>query len=85
MKRKTFKLFLVMCILTSICFITSCKKNKPVDETFPEIVNKLTSYKLVGTLESNFPSGTKECNVTTYNHQICIVLNYKILIRLKRK
>ena len=66
MKRKTFKLFLVMCILTSICFITSCKKNKPVDETFPEIVNKLTSYKLVGTLESNFPSGTKECNVTTY-------------------
>lgn len=66
MKRKTFKLFLFLCILTSICFITSCKKNKPVDETFPEIVNKLTSYKLVGTLESNFPSGTKECNVTTY-------------------
>ena len=66
MKRTIFKLFLIINILIAISFATGCKKNKPVDETFPELVNKLTSYKLVGTLESNFPSGTKECNVTTY-------------------
>lgn len=46
--------------------LTGCKKKKQVETTFPEIVNKLTSYKLVGRLESTFPSGTKECNVTTY-------------------
>ncbi len=64
--KKILKLsYLIITIL--ILFTTvSCKKKKNVVATFPEIVNKLTSYKLVGRLESTFPSGTKECNVTTY-------------------
>lgn len=54
-------------VLILLCLgCVSCKKNKPVETTFPEIVNGLTSYKLVGRLESNFPSGTKECEITTY-------------------
>lgn len=66
MKRKILKVcFIISILLVSLC-ISSCKKNNPVEESFPEIVNNLTSYKLTGKLESNFPSGTKECNITTY-------------------
>ena len=66
MKKLIFRLCLLLCLFITGLFITSCKKNKPVEQTFPEIVNKLKSYKLKGKLESNFPSGTKECNITTY-------------------
>lgn len=66
MKKSILKLSLISCLFLSLLLFTSCKKNKPIENSFPEIVNKLSSYKLVGTLESNFPSGTKECNVTTY-------------------
>lgn len=64
--KKFLKLFLFALVVMMIFQVASCKKKKPVESTFPEIVNKLTSYKLTGRLESTFPSGTKECNVTTY-------------------
>ena len=64
--KKQFKIINFILILFLIMTLTGCKKKKQVETTFPEIVNKLTSYKLVGRLESTFPSGTKECNVTTY-------------------
>ena len=51
-------------VLILLTTITSCKKKKAVESSFPEIVNQLTSYKLVGRLESNFPSGMKESNIT---------------------
>lgn len=66
MKKSILKLFFVMTILLNICTLVSCKKDEPVESSFPEIVNSLTSYKLTGKLESNFPSGSKECNITTY-------------------
>ena len=64
--KKILKLSLLFIITGLIFTITGCKKKKPVESTFPEIVNKLTTYKLVGRLESTFPSGTKECQITTY-------------------
>lgn len=66
MKRKIFKIYLILATLLLSLVFTSCKKNTPVEESFPEIVNKLSSYKLTGRLESTYPSGTKECNITTY-------------------
>lgn len=66
MKRKIFKICFIISILLLGLSISSCKNNNPVEESFPEIVNNLESYKLTGRLESNFPSGTKECNITTY-------------------
>ncbi len=64
--KKIFKfLCIVISIFMSIC-LTSCKKKDDVNKSFVEVINNLSSYKLVGKLESNFPSGTKECVVTTY-------------------
>lgn len=64
--KKTIKILNFVFILILLTTITSCKKKKAVESSFPEIVNQLTSYKLVGRLESNFPSGMKESNITTY-------------------
>jgi sporulation protein ydcC len=64
--KKILKLSLLFVIMGLIFTISGCKKKKPVESSFPEIVNKLTTYKLVGRLESTFPSGTKECQITTY-------------------
>lgn len=66
MKKTILNLCLTIIIFFSLLGLTSCKTSKPVEDSFPDIVNSLTSYKLTGRLESNFPSGTKECNVTTY-------------------
>lgn len=60
------KIFLSLFIITSLILFVSCKKTDNIDESFAQIVNDLSSYKLVGKLESNFPSGTKECVVTVY-------------------
>lgn len=66
MKKRLIKSLLV-CFLVLLTFTTiSCKKNQDKVSSFPEIVNDLKSYKLTGTLESNFPSGTKISNVTVY-------------------
>jgi outer membrane lipoprotein-sorting protein len=66
MKNKIFSL-LIICLLMALTFTTiSCKKNQNKVEQFPEIVNNLNSYKLNGTLETNFPSGSKISNVTVY-------------------
>lgn len=66
MKKRVIKSLLV-CFLMLLTFTTiSCKKNQDKVASFPEIVNDLKSYKLTGTLESNFPSGTKLSNVTVY-------------------
>lgn len=64
--KKSLKIFLIVLILTLTVTFVGCKKKKPVETTFPEIVSKLTSYKMVGKLESTYPSGTKECMITTY-------------------
>lgn len=64
--KKSLKIFLLVLTLTLTLTFVGCKKKKPVETTFPEIVSKLTSYKMVGKLESTYPSGTKECIVTTY-------------------
>lgn len=66
MKKRIIKSLLI-CFLVSLTFTTvSCKKNQDKVTSFPEMVNELKSYKLTGTLESNFPSGTKVSNVTVY-------------------
>lgn len=66
MKKRVIKSLLV-CFLMLLTFTTiSCKKNQDKVASFPEIVNDLKSYKLTGTFESNFPSGTKLSNVTVY-------------------
>lgn len=63
--RKSKKIFLLMMILLTTLLV-SCKKNTNIVETFPEKITNLTSYKLVGKLETMFPTGTKECEVTAY-------------------
>ena len=55
----------ILMIFTSL-MIVGCKENKNIEESFIQNVNALISYKLVGKLETNFPSGTKECIVTVY-------------------
>lgn len=66
MKKRLIKTVL-MCFLVLLTFTTiSCKKNQDKVSEFPEIINNLKSYKLTGTLESNFPSGTKISNITVY-------------------
>lgn len=66
MKKRVIKSLLI-CFLMLLAFTTvSCKKNQDKVASFPEIVNDLKSYKLTGTLESNFPSGTKVSNITVY-------------------
>lgn len=66
MKKRIIKSLLI-CFLILVTFTTiGCKKNQDKVASFPEIVNELKSYKLSGTLESNFPSGTKVSNVTVY-------------------
>ena len=60
------KIIVSILIFTAIITLVGCKKNKNIEESFVQIVNNLTSYKLVGKLETNFPSGTKECVVTVY-------------------
>jgi outer membrane lipoprotein-sorting protein len=66
MKKRMIK-NLLACLLVLLTFTTtSCKKNQDKVSSFPEIVNELNSYKLSGTLESNYPSGTKVSNVTVY-------------------
>lgn len=60
------KIIVSILIFTAIITLLGCKKNKNIEESFVQIVNNLTSYKLVGKLETNFPSGTKECVVTVY-------------------
>ena len=66
MKKRLIK-NLLLCLFVLFAFTTSsCKKNQDKVTSFPEIVNELNSYKLSGTLESNYPSGTKVSNVTVY-------------------
>lgn len=66
MKRK-IKIFCCLSIIVmfSLCLV-SCKKKTTPTESFPQIVSGLKSYKMVGKLETNFPSGTKESVITTY-------------------
>lgn len=66
MKKNRFIILLLFLVSLTLC---SCKKEKNVEKTFPEIVNNLKSYKLTGKLESMFPSGTKECEVVVYYKQ----------------
>lgn len=62
MKKIILLIMFLMCI-----FVISCKNNKDTDvDSYPERINKLSSYKLTGNLESTFPSGTKESKVTVY-------------------
>ena len=62
--RKIFMLMIVLITVSTI--LISCKKETNVVETFPEKITNLNSYKLVGKLETMFPTGTKECEVTAY-------------------
>lgn len=64
--KKLTKIIIFLLMFLCVVTLTSCKKETAVEETFPELVSNLKSYKLVGKLESMFPSGTKECEVTVY-------------------
>jgi len=64
--KKIFKFILLLLLFVNIITLCSCKKEKNMEKSFPEIVANLKSYKLTGKLESNFPSGTKECEVVAY-------------------
>lgn len=61
------KKFFYFClvIMFSISLI-GCGKNKDASISFPEKIQSLESYKLTGKLYTTFPSGTKECLITTY-------------------
>lgn len=63
---KLLKYFIFLLILISSFSLISCKKEEAIEKSFPEIVQELNSYKLVGRLESNYPTGTKECEVVVY-------------------
>ena len=63
---KVFKALVIFLILLNLTTLFSCKKEEDVNKSFPEIVQELKSYKLIGKLESNYPSGTKECEVVVY-------------------
>lgn len=69
MNRKIFKIGIICLLMLCTLTLKSCKKDVVVEENFPEMVAKMKSYKLVGKLESMFPSGTKECMVTVYYKQ----------------
>ncbi len=64
--KKYLKLGVLLLLFINLFALTSCKKEKEIIKDFPEIVSELSSYKLTGRLESMFPSGTKECDVTVY-------------------
>ena len=64
--KKYLKVSLLFLLLVNIITLCSCKKEKDVQKSFPEIVTNLKSYKLSGKLESMFPSGNKECEVVAY-------------------
>lgn len=66
MKKKNLNLFLIMLCLLSLFTLVGCKKDKDLVEEFPTVVANLESYKVKGTLESTFPSGTKVSNITVY-------------------
>ena len=63
--RKNRKI-IILIMLLMISLLTSCKKNVNIVESFPEKITNLNSYKIVGKLETMFPTGTKECEVTAY-------------------
>lgn len=64
--KKYLKLGVLSLLFINLFTLASCKKEKEVVKDFPKIVSELSSYKLTGKLESMFPSGTKECEVTVY-------------------
>lgn len=68
MKKLTKTIVFLLVFLCAVT-LTSCKKETKVEESFPELVSKLKSYKLVGKLETMFPSGTKECEISVYYKQ----------------
>lgn len=59
-------LLLIWVLLGGLFGLAGCSKNKNIIETFPKKITDLDSYKLVARLESVFPTGTKECGITTY-------------------
>ena len=59
-------LLLIWMLLGGLFGLAGCSKNKNIIETFPKKITNLDSYKLVARLESVFPTGTKECVITTY-------------------
>ena len=63
--RKNRKI-IILIMLLMISLLTSCKKNVNIVESFPEKITNLNSYKIVGKLETMFPTGTKDCEVTAY-------------------
>ena len=65
MKRK-IKLGVLLLLFLNVLAFSSCKKVVEPEKSFPELVSEMNSYKLVGKLESMFPSGTKECEVVVY-------------------
>lgn len=60
------KQVLLILMLISLFIITGCNNNTKKLDEFPEIVNKLESYKVTGKLYSVFPTGTKESLITVY-------------------
>ena len=61
---KTLKIILIS--LMGLSLLTGCGKKTKTVESFPEKVAKLNSYKITGKLYTIFPSGTKECLITSY-------------------
>ena len=52
--------------VAAMTLVTGCGKKTKTVESFPEKVAKLNSYKITGKLYTIFPSGTKECLITSY-------------------
>jgi outer membrane lipoprotein-sorting protein len=66
MKKLFFSIGLV---ILGAFLLVGCAKDKVITETFPKKVEQLDSYILKGRLESFFPTGRKESEVTvSYKH-----------------
>lgn len=63
---KRLRKIILLLLLTVTTLLVSCKKETNVVEKFPEKITNLNSYRIVGKLETMFPTGTKECEVTAY-------------------
>ena len=66
MKKRIISLVVILIAVVSCFSLTGCGKKTKTVESFPEKVAKLNSYKITGKLYTIFPSGTKECLITSY-------------------
>ena len=66
LKNKLIKIISLATLCFSILLCSGCNSKKPVEQTFPEVISELKSYKLEASLQTIFQNGIKECDVIVY-------------------